>query len=238
MHSAIDLHEHLIYGVDDGARTLEDSLRMLQAAQEDGIGWIVGTSHAYPSLQPFPLERYTRHLAAVNQLSRERQLGVSVYEGCEIFYSPIALRQLEAGALPTLAGSRFTLIEFDPTLSTDGLIDALRQVANAGFVPVIAHVERYDALFRDIDALLDARQQFPLRIQMNCDTIAQKCPRPVRKFRDALLREDAVDYVASDAHDTKRRPTRMLDAYRALEKQYGVQRARRLTGDNQMELFA
>lgn len=237
MGAMIDIHQHIVYGMDDGAQTMAESLQMLQKAQADGIGYIIGTSHAIPSMAEFPLERYYRHIDMLNQACQEQGIPVVVYEGCEIFYGDSVLRKLEAQRLPTLARSAYVLIEFDPTLSGESIIAALRQIANGGYVPIVAHVERYEALVKKPDLILEASEQFPLRIQMNCATVSGRMPRPIRKFRDRLLDEDRVDYLATDAHNVSSRAANMTVAYEVIGKKYGQDRADALVGGRQMEIF-
>ena len=233
----IDLHQHVIYGVDDGPRTVEASIRMLEMARDEGVRAIFATSHATPSLEPFPAETYVRRIRRLNQMSYERGLGVTLYPGCEVFWSDVALRKLCEGRLPTLGGTRFALIEFDPTDSLPRITDALRQAANAGLIPVLAHCERYPALLKRPEALLQLRRQLRMRLQLNTATVTGRCPRPMRRLRDALLKADLLDYLATDAHDVGARAPRMREARAWIAARYGEERAERLTAGNQRELL-
>lgn len=237
MGAMIDIHQHIVYGMDDGAQTMMESLQMLQKAEADGIGYIIGTSHAIPSMSEFHLDRYYRHVDALNEACLNQGIQVVVYEGCEIFYSDSALRKLDAQCLPTLARSAYVLIEFDPTLRGDSIISALRQIANGGYIPIVAHVERYEAIVKKPELILEAREQFPMRIQMNCSTVVGRLPRPIRKFRDRLLEVDGVDYLATDAHNVSSRVVNMTAAYEVICKKYGQDRADALVGERQMEIF-
>lgn len=225
----LDIHQHIVYGMDDGAQTKEDSLQMLRQAQKDGITSIVGTSHAIPAMKPFRRERYDRHLNELNELCLTQNIPVTVYEGCEIFFGDGAIRQLDAGVLPTLAGTRMVLVEFDPLTRAEGILQALRQLGNAGYLPVVAHVERYHALVRQPDALLEAAEQFPIRIQVNCDTFLHCRSFSVRRFCNRLLHYDAVDFLATDAHDVDGRRANMTEAYQIIAKRFSEEKARELT---------
>ena len=238
MNGYLDMHQHVIYGVDDGPQTLEESMAMLAADRADGITHVVATSHAMPSMERFPTERYIRHLNKLNQISADKGLGVTIYGGCEVFYTEVAARLLIAGELPTLAGSRYALIEFDPTSTFDAIVTALRRLTNNGLIPVIAHCERYEALVKHPRESVALRESFRVRLQVNASTIIGRVPRPVRKFRDLLLDEGVLDYIATDAHNTAARKPNLGEAYRAIEKRYGAERADKLTRTNQNELFA
>ena len=97
----VDIHQHVVYGVDDGPRSAEESLEMLRLAQRDGVTHIIATSHAYPAMEPFPAERYLRHLGVLRQACRDEGIAVSISAGCEIFYSDVAIRQLQERRNPT-----------------------------------------------------------------------------------------------------------------------------------------
>ncbi len=237
MEGFLDLHQHIVFGVDDGPGTLEEAARMLEAARAGGVTRIVGTSHALPSMERFPLERYYRHLRALNVLSMERGLGVRVYDGCEVFYSDAAVRKLCEGELPTLARSRFVLVEFDPTSRFEAIAEAVRRLGNAGFIPILAHCERYAALVKNPSATLALRWKLRMRIQLNASAIIQRRPRAVRRFCDLLLDEGGADYIATDAHNLTTRPPHLRQAYDQLAKRYGRERAWLLTGGNQGEVL-
>lgn len=236
MPGFVDIHQHVVYGIDDGPATLEESLHLLELDCKQGIRYVIATSHAYPAMHPFPLEVYFRRLNELNQTCRRAGLPVFVYPGCEIFYSEVALRHLEQRRLPTMANSRFVLLEFDPTFTMEVIEEAVRAVANIGLIPVVAHCERYDAFIRDPHMGAALRDRYPMRLQMNCSTVLRRLPRSLRKMRDYLLEEEAIDYIATDAHNGVDRFPRMQEAFQELSRLYGEAYALSVTGGNQSEL--
>ena len=85
----LDLHTHVVYGVDDGARTEEQMLAMLDAAAANGITTLVATTHATPGLEEFPQERYQRHLDAAQAYCQQQGYGLRLYPGAELLYNPM-----------------------------------------------------------------------------------------------------------------------------------------------------
>ena len=232
----IDIHHPLIYGVDDGARNFEGTQRLVEAACADGIGYIITTPHITPGQVPFPLEDYYAHLRETQDWCAAQGYELQLYTGAEILYTPETPRLLREGQVPTLAGSRFALLEFSPTDSYSYIQEAVRRVGSAGFVPVVAHAERYDAI-KKIDQLNDLKDNFGARIQINARTVIRKHSyfrgRWIRKIFDSGV----VDYLATDAHDMPDRHACMMEAYHKLAQDYGEQAARALTGENAMEIF-
>lgn len=233
----VDVHHHLVYGIDDGPRELEDSLDMLRLAQSQNVSHIVATSHAYAGMQAFPLERYVRHLNQVRQAARENGIDITIFSGCEIFYSEAAVRLVGEGQIPTLAGTNVVLVEFDPTSSFDQISEAVRKFSNRRYQVIVAHCERYDALYGRIDEIREMAEAFPVHFQMNASTIVSRLPWKARRFRDEMLSEGLIFCVGSDAHNCQSRRIRLKEAYQTLGEEYGKPFAVRLLARNVVELL-
>ncbi len=233
----IDIHQHVNYGLDDGATDFPAAARMIERAYANGITAIIATTHALSGRARFDLDTYDRHLQTLADYCREHRLPVALYPGCEILYADSTVDDLIRGRIPTLAGSRFVLVEFDPDIVYDALANAARVLANAGFTPVVAHVERYINLMRSLERVRELRALYGARVQMNADTIVRPPGFFTRRTIDAMLREGLVDYIASDAHNLTGRGAHMKDAYDILKKQYGHERAFKWFGGAQTEIL-
>lgn len=231
----VDIHQHVVFGVDDGPKSIETSMEMLYAAYRQGVTDIIATSHAYPAMQQFPRERYLNNIRALQQASNEKQIPINIYFGCEVFYSEIAIEQLRNGFLPTLAGSNYVLVEFDPTTDLNGICNAIRKMANNGYRVVVAHCERYPALYNALDTVQRLSTDFKTEFQMNAGTIIKRLPWKVKRFRDKMLDGRLVDYVASDAHNCTSRAVHLNEAYEAVSKRCGQEYAWRVMSSNQLE---
>lgn len=142
----LDLHTHVVYGVDDGARTEEQMRAMLDAAAANGITTLVATTHATPGLEAFPQERYQRHLDAAQAYCQQQGYGLRLYPGAELLYNPMLRDAARENGLPTLAGTDWVLMEFLPQTSAKELENGLEEVAVCGYSILMAHVERYRCL--------------------------------------------------------------------------------------------
>ena len=223
-----DLHQHVLWGLDDGPQTAEEMRALLARDAAEGIGLIAATAHAYPQSRPFDLARYQDRLAEANACCRREGWPVEIVAGCEIRYCDRVPDLLAAGRLPSLGGTRRALIEFDEDVSFEELGSAADRLYMAGFVPIVAHVERCRRLARRPERAIRAREEFGLLYQMNCATALAPRGFFERRFVARMLEARAVDLIATDAHGAKRRPPQMRAAYRALCERCGAQEARRM----------
>lgn len=211
-----DIHQHLLWGIDDGADSTETMYSMLREAQRQGIKTIVATSHARPGLQPFDMGLYTERLTEAQCFCKTEDLGICVLPGAEIAWThqtPLALRQ---GRIPTMGGTDYVLLELWRNISWQAAQDAVKQLTRAGYCPVLAHPERYLAFIRSPKKTLQFRNETGALLQLNADTVLSPRNYWERRFTEYLLKEGAVDAIASDAHDCINRPVNMEAAYQWL----------------------
>lgn len=211
-----DIHQHLLWGIDDGADSREIMYSMLREAQRQGIKTIVATSHARPGLQPFDMGLYTERLTEAQCFCKTEDLGICVLPGAEIAWThqtPLALRQ---GRIPTMGGTDYVLLELWRNISWQAAQDAVKQLTRAGYCPVLAHSERYLAFIRSPKKTLQFRNETGALLQLNADTVLSPRNYWERRFTEYLLKEGAVDAIASDAHDCINRPVNMEAAYQWL----------------------
>lgn len=211
-----DIHQHLLWGIDDGADSREIMYSMLREAQRQGIKTIVATSHARPGLQPFDMGLYTERLTEAQCFCKAEDLGICVLPGAEIAWThqtPLALRQ---GRISTMGGTDYVLLELWRNISWQAAQDAVKQLTRAGYCPVLAHPERYLAFIRSPKKTLQFRNETGALLQLNADTVLSPRNYWERRFTEYLLKEGAVDAIASDAHDCINRPVNMEAAYQWL----------------------
>ena len=233
----IDLHCHVLPAYDDGAIDLDTALAMLRLAQEDGIVTLVATPHCIPGSNVFPLEKAReRH----QDLCREAQtagLSIRIEMGQEVLLEGPILETLQHGHCLPLGASRTVLVEFPLGMEAVGRhADEMQRLVLDGWVPLLAHLERYEALRGDddtIEALVDAG----CRIQVNAGSILGLFGRTVQKQAVHLLDAGWVHVVASDAHSVGRRRPALSEADRWLTGRYGTAHARTLLHDNPLALL-
>ena len=227
----IDMHHHLIYGIDDGAKSFEGTEKMIRDAVKNQISVIVTTPHITPGQEPFPYDAYKAHLEETRNYLKAQGIPLTLYTGAEILYTPNTCYMLMDGKVPTLAGTQYVLVEFSPDDTYQYILDALNHIASAGYIPVIAHAERYECLKKP-DQLRRLRRECGALIQMNAKTVIRKHTFFRERYIRRILKEGLVDFISSDSHDMPGRANHMLEAYERLREDLGEEQAEKLTWGN------
>lgn len=226
-----DIHHHFLCGLDDGAQSREKMFQMLQNAAEDNIGRIIATPHVVPGVKRFDREQYDRALEEARAYCSEHQLPLELHGGCEILYTTQTCDFLVDGRIPTLADSDFVLVEFSPDVRYDRMYEALDNLLHSGYLPIVAHVERYSCLSQHparAEKLKDELQD--VCFQVNCSTVIGEGRSPAeRRFLEKLLDWDLVDAIGTDAHGVNHRSVHMIEAWKKLKKEFGSAYADELT---------
>ena len=226
----VDMHQHFVYGMDDGARTAEDMARMLERACKQGAERLVATPHATPGRHPFKMDRYMEHFEEARAWCRDNRQDVILYTGSEIFYTDDTPRLLDQGEIPTIGFSRNVLIEFSPDAPIERLRQAARALSIVGYQPIFAHVERY-ACLRKVDYARELHDDYQIVMQVNAATIASG-GFFTHQWLKKMMRASCIDLVSSDAHNVTNRRFLMKEAFLVLKREYGRPIAMELCRDN------
>ncbi len=204
----VDLHCHIIPGVDDGATHEAESLRMLRIAEEEGIGIVAATPHAHHCSG----ERIPPKVARLNELATEAGLAVRVVVGQEVRLAADLVARHRAGQLATLNGGHYLLLELPLSGSWPTYLrQMIDQLQALGLRPILAHAERYGDIQRD-PAPLRELIACGVPIQVNAGSLVGPAERAARPAVERLLREGLVHLIASDAHDDRWQPPRLRAA--------------------------
>jgi protein-tyrosine phosphatase len=201
----VDLHCHVLPGIDDGPSTLAESVAMCQAAHRGGTRTLVATSHVnwdYPEVTAAVIHD---KVAAVNDALRVASIDVTVRSGAEVALSRAGeLSDLELEGL-ALGGGPYVMVEFPWTSAATGAVNALRAFARRGFGIVLAHPERAPALQRDA-GLVRELVESGILCCLDAGSLTGRADRHARSASWQLLAEGLAHVIASDAHDARRRP--------------------------------
>ena len=233
----IDIHHHLVYGVDDGATSFAGTEKMIAQAVENQVHAIVTTPHITPGHAPFPMQNYLDHLEEARAYIARENIDLTLYTGSEVLYTPSTPYQLSEGKVPTLAGTRYVLLEFSPDDTYQYLREAGQAVSGMGYIPVYAHVERYECL-KKADQVLRLRDDYGALIQINASTVLRKHSFFHQLFITRMLEDELVDFIATDCHDLPGRDNHMAEAFDRLAELFSLEMAHSLTHGNAEKLLA
>ena len=233
----IDIHSHIVFEVDDGPKTIEDSRALLEESYRQGVRTIISTSHRRKGMFETPEAKIEENFKQVQELAKEIADDLTVLYGAEIYYTSDILDKLEQGEIPRLADSQYALIEFSMITPYKEIHTALSNVLRLGVTPVVAHIERYHCLENDEKKVRDL-------INMGCYTQINSSSvlKPklfgdtykfMKKRAQFFLEKDLVHFVASDMHNLNPRPPYMQEAYQIISKKYGESHAEQLFRKNQ-----
>ena len=233
----IDIHSHIVFDVDDGPKTIEDSRALLEESYRQGVRTIISTSHRRQGMFETPEAKIEENFKQVQELAKEIADDLTILYGAEIYYTSDILDKLEQGKIPRLADSQYALIEFSMITPYKEIHTALSNVLRLGVTPVVAHIERYHCLENDEKKVRDL-------INMGCYTQINSSSvlKPklfgdtykfMKKRAQFFLEKDLVHFVASDMHNLNPRPPYMQEAYQIISKKYGKSHAEQLFRKNQ-----
>lgn len=225
-----DLHCHLLYGVDDGASSLEEMKEMLDLAYADGTRAICATPHFSPPLFGENTEKSRRVFAELREYAAERYPDLYLYLGHELGYYGGCLEALEEKRCRSINGGRYVLVDFPESVSFYELSAGMLRMLRTGYIPILAHTERYRSLSSHLSWVEEFRENGGV-VQINASS-PSSAGLFYRQQARRLLREGLVDVVSSDGHNTTRRPPRMSVCLDTLSRYCTPEEIRRLTWDN------
>jgi protein-tyrosine phosphatase len=214
----IDIHCHLLPGLDDGPAKRSTSLAMARAAVADGREVVVATPHYWPDHWTPSPDRVRETLRELQAALDEAVVPLRLLAGHEVRLAPQVPDWIGEGKVLTLADAgRLVLLELPPQewpIFTEHVCYRLRQL---GITPVIAHPERNDLVVRDLRRL-SALEEAGCLLQVNAGSLTGRAGRAVQRTAKRLCRQGRVRFVASDGHDLGRRPMELSLAYRMAQR--------------------
>ena len=220
MTGMIDVHCHILPGIDDGADSLELAVQLLQKEYQDGVRAIILTPHYRRRMFEPSMEQVKKAFSDLQGANPYSDL--KLYLGCEYHANMDMLEDIQERRRPTMAESRCVLTEFADNAETSFIRERTYQLLASGYTPIIAHIERYKAMVKDIAAIDELSEQ-GCKIQVNADSIIGKEGFFIKRFCKKLLDYDLIDLVGSDAHNLTDRPPRMGACAEYLEKKMGAE---------------
>lgn len=221
----IDMHCHLLYGVDDGPTKIEESIKMLEEAKNQGIEKIILTPHYRYGMFAYPKEKIERHFEELKPYGEK--LGIQIYLGTEYHVNTQIVEALESEKCHALADTRYVLTEYEYHTEYTFIKQMTQKLILHGYRPIIAHVERYKCMVSDLHRAGEL-QEMGAYIQVNADAVLGLDGHGTKAYCKKLLKKGLVDMIASDSHGISKRSCHMGKCYDYVGKKYGADYANEL----------
>jgi protein-tyrosine phosphatase len=227
----IDLHTHVMYGWDDGAETIDDSMAMVRMAAADGTRVIAATPHMLWSNVRVDIGVIEERVKDINERVAAEGLDIRVVTGCEVPATWDSFNLIKHKQVATLAGSRSLLFEVPFKLLPVQFPDLLFQVRMTGITPLMAHPERSEPFITD-HALFRSMIEPDIAVQITSSSLTGSYGDRIQAFAWEIVGEERPIVVASDAHGVDRRRPCLAAAHAALSEKLGKEAADLMCRDN------
>jgi len=237
MEGFVDIHTHILPGIDDGARDLSEARDMIRMACENGTRAMILTPHCFGRYDKNSVIQIREAFASVLKMAESEFPELKLYPGSEVHYESAVPDRLAEGAIQTLNGSHYVLVEFGGRCLRSQVLRAVSSVVYSGHTPVIAHVERYDVFRRDAELINEVLELGAL-LQVNAESILGSQGFRIKHFCHRLLRRGQVHFVASDGHHMNHRKPQLRQCWKKVSKKYGSEYASRVFRENALAVIA
>ena len=231
MEHLVDIHCHLLYGVDDGAKDVNEAIQLLKLEKEQHVDRVILTPHYREGIFETPQTIMDEHYAKLCLFEKEMNLGIRLFLGCEYHTNTRMVADLQEKRRPSMAGSQYVLVEFSAEDSFKKIRCQIYNLIMEGWIPIIAHIERYPDMMKDLNNVFECKSLGAL-IQITSGALLGKMGWKMQRNCKKLIKQDLVDFVASDAHDTKNRRPDLGECATYLEKKYGQDYTYKLLVEN------
>jgi len=225
----IDLHNHLLPGIDDGAKKVEETLEFLRIARRDGVKVVVATPHMKPGVYDNSRETILERVALVREAAKgDEAEDVTLLPGAEVYFTADLPARARAKQLMTVAdGGRYLLLELPYQQIPMQVDDTIFQLRLLGITPLMAHPERVAYYLEDINRVA-ASVRLGALTQVTAASLTGKFGDKARDFARAMLRRGLIHVLATDGHDVRYRPPVLTEGFRAAAAEVGDSAARRM----------
>ncbi len=213
----IDIHCHILPGVDDGPDNLEYAVKMAKQALACGIDTVIATPHFLNMVYDVDLAAVENATRRLSKALVKQKIGLKVLPGAEIRLLHNTCQSLDKGTLPSLAGSNYYLFELPDIFIKDGILMVLRQLRERDVVPIIAHPERNFTIMKNPGLLKDLESE-KAKFQLTGQSILRKNGKLSYKISKDMIGNGVADFIASDGHDLEFRKPSLEKVYKAVTK--------------------
>jgi protein-tyrosine phosphatase len=218
----IDIHCHILAGIDDGARTVADSIEMAHAAVREGIDTIIATPHHKNGRYENTKQAIIKKTAELNEVLKAENIPLTVLPGQEPAIHGELLKGITLGEVSTLNNTQYIFIELPSGHVPRYTEKLLYDLQMEGKIPVIVHPERNQEIIERPELLYQLIKKGALS-QVTASSIGGIFGKKIRSFSEQLIEANLVHFIATDAHNTNKRGFHLAHAYDYIDTRYGVE---------------
>ena len=213
----VDIHAHILPGLDDGAGSMGEALKIASIAVNQGISHMAATSHG--NYYTYTIEEYWDELQKLQKELEKEKISLKLYPGMEIFVDEDIWESLEQKQLLTLNHTNYILVEFPFEENPEVVISSLARLKQRGYWCILAHPERYLFMQRDEELAWYLADQGCV-LQINAGSLLGSFGRKSEQLAKQMLDSGIISVIATDTHDTDIRPPHMKVLVKQLQKNY------------------
>ncbi|GEP84175.1 putative tyrosine-protein phosphatase capC [Staphylococcus piscifermentans] len=207
----IDIHSHILINIDDGAQSSTEAIELIQQAEEEGITGIIATPH-FTSHFPNTFDKVELKIKELCNLREVEHSNIKLYPGQEVRISEDLISHLENGDIKGLNHSRYILVEFPPNEIPQYTKQVFKDLKSKGYIPIIAHPERNQAIIQDMHLLFELVSEGALS-QITSSSLGGYFGRTLQKSAIEMIQCNLAHFIASDAHHIGYRPFIMASLF-------------------------
>ena len=200
----IDMHNHTLFGVDDGPKTIEESMELIKVASNKGVTHIIVTPHFNKRNYRLNHDKVSINFQILKEVIHKENINIELYLGNEVYLDSVGYTSIIDNGFNTLADSNYMLVEFNEVQPPSNIPEICYEITVNGYIPIIAHAERYE-IFHNNSKLLGEILDEGAHLQINASPIVNKENKGRNKFTHYLLKNKLVSFVASDVHNNTSR---------------------------------
>ncbi|MCM3124185.1 MULTISPECIES: CpsB/CapC family capsule biosynthesis tyrosine phosphatase [unclassified Mesobacillus] len=217
----IDIHCHILHGIDDGPRTLGEGISLAKSAVKEGIHTIIATPHHKNGRYINTKQDILKKVTELNDILQSEKIPLTILPGQETAIHGEILRGIEVGEILTLDRTQYLFIEFPASHVPHYSEQIFYELQLKGIIPIIVHPERNAEIIERPDILYQLVKNGAL-VQITASSIVGRFGKKIKAFSEQLIDANLVHFIASDAHNTDKRSFYMQHAYSNVRKRYGT----------------
>lgn len=218
----IDIHTHILPGLDDGAGDWDDTLNMARAAESEGITTIIATPHHANGTYINFADDVTAHTQSINERLMEAGVSVTIRAGQEIRVHDDLLDAWNRKELLSLAGSNYVLVEMPSSRIPKAMMELIHELKILNLKPIIAHPERNAEVVQHPERLAELVEAGAFS-QVTSHSLLGGFGKRIEQSAWSLLKSGHIHIVSSDAHHIEKRGFRLLESYELIEARLGAE---------------